>query len=118
MEAINTAPAALDFNARMAAWEAAFAAYSASQTDAAWETLDAVCVDLCVTNPIPAPAAYEYHAKPVGGGPCPVCGCAKKGLRASHRKIMPREGNYSLGWRYIKSVSVCFGTDRAEAPIR
>lgn len=115
MEANNTAPAALDFNARMNAWEAAFAAYSASQTDDAWHALDAVCVALCVTNPIPAPAAFVPHRKPAAGSACAVCGCAAKNLRtALHARTMPREG---ISAAFTKRVQTPHGLDANWVPV-
>ncbi len=48
-------------------------------------------------------AAAEWHTKPNGSGPCSVCGCPAKRLKAKHRT------NAEGGWE--KLFSVCFGTD-------
>jgi hypothetical protein len=46
----------------------------------------------------------EYHHKPRGHkGPCPICGCPAKGLRARHR--LRDDG------RWEKLIMVCFGGD-------
>ena len=100
---------ALDFATRLAAWETAWDAYlTAGQTDDAWEALELECRRIGERNPIPAPAAFQWHAKPAGGGPCKVCGCATPRLRAEHVRV--------AGKGYVKTVSVCFGTDSMEVP--
>ena len=45
----------------------------------------------------------RWHRKPNSRGPCTVCGCPAKRLKALHRK------DADGGWS--KTFQVCFGTD-------
>jgi len=45
----------------------------------------------------------KWHHKPNVGGPCAVCGCPAKRLKARHR--LDPEGGWS------KTFVACFGTD-------
>jgi hypothetical protein len=50
---------------------------------------------------------HEFHKKPAGHrGPCPVCGCPAKRLRAQHRALP--------GGGWTKVIKVCFGLDWTE----
>jgi len=100
------------FAARLAAWETAWNTYVASDRSAdGWAALDAACVALGETNPIPPPAAFRTHRKPTASGPCPICGCASKTLRtAPHARTMPREQNAPA---FTKRVQTPHGLDAA-----
>jgi hypothetical protein len=45
----------------------------------------------------------QWHLKPNSGGPCAVCGCPARRLKAKHRRAA--DGSWE------KRVKVCFGTD-------
>lgn len=112
---MNSAPT-LSFDDRQSAWESLWSAYANDPTPARWDAMDAWCERYNETNPIEAPAPFAWHAKPAGGGPCPVCGCAAKRLRATHRATTTAERT-KYPARYIKSVKVCFGTDSDVRPV-
>lgn len=62
---------------------------------------------------------FAFHLKPKGwsGAPCPICGCPQKNLRARHRALKADE-TYAWGANWIKRVSVSFGGDFLDEPIR
>lgn len=107
---METTNAAQTYAARLASWETAWGAYIDSDRSAdAWAALDAACVAIGETNPIPAPAAFIPHRKPAQGVACAVCGCAAKSLRtALHARSMPRE---RLSSTYTKRVQTPHGLD-------
>ncbi len=107
---------ASSFAARLFGWESVWNAYVSDKTTARWDAMDAWCSAHGESNPIPAPAAFLFHAKPVGGGPCPICGCDAKRLRATHRATTSRERAAGRS-DFIKRVKVCFGTDTDERAV-
>lgn len=105
------------FAARLSAWENVWGAFAADPTAARWDAMDAWCAAYGEANPIPAPQAFNFHAKPTGGGPCPICGCSAKGLRARHRATTTAERVRAPHVLFIKRVSVCFGTDTTDEAV-
>jgi hypothetical protein len=45
----------------------------------------------------------KWHVKPIGRGPCAICGCPAKSLRARHRR--------TVGGEFVKIVTLSFGGD-------
>lgn len=61
---------------------------------------------------------FQWHYKMRGyRGPCPVCGCEARRLKARHRAL-PADEAFRRRVLWEKSVKVCFGTDSSREAIQ
>lgn len=60
---------------------------------------------------------FAMHVKPKGWRVCPICGCDNIRAGVSHRALIA-EDTWLWKAMWVKSVSVCFGTDTAIEPIK